>query len=77
MMIELEIRVTAHGHGESDKKEAWYSATLKGNYRVIAQEIQEIKLVVKSGSETIFTSYPIRKTVSLKLHDLEQKLGEQ
>ena len=76
-MIELEMRVTAHSSGESDKKDAWYSVTLKGDARILAQEIKEVKLVLKSELETIFDSYPIGKTVSLKLHDPQRKLGEQ
>jgi len=75
--IELEMRVTGHGHGETEKKTAWYSVTLKGENPAAAHEIQELKLVLKSESETIFTSYPIRRTVSVKLHDPQKKLGEQ
>lgn len=72
-MIEIDMRVTAHGHGETDKKSAWYSVTLKGSSDAL-QEISEFKLTLKSEKESIFSSYPIGKTVSLKLHDAQRKL---
>jgi len=74
-MIEIEMRVTAHGHGETDQKDAWYSVTLKGSNTAL-QEISEFKLTLKSEKESIFNSYPIGKTVSLKLHDPQRKLTE-
>ena len=72
-MIEIEMHVKAHGHGETDKKDAWYSVTLKGSSDAL-QEISEFKLSLKSEKESIFSSYPIGKTVSLKLHDPQRKL---
>lgn len=74
-MIEVNMRVTAHGHGETDQKDAWYSVTLKGSSDALL-EVSEFKLTLKSEKESIFSSYPIGKIVSLKLHDPQRKLGE-
>jgi hypothetical protein len=73
-MIEIELCVKAHGHGETDRKDAWYSVTLKGSSDADAREVSEFKLTLKSEKESIFSSYPIGKTVSLKLHDPQRKL---
>ena len=74
-MIELDIQVKAHGHGETDKKNAWYSATLVGDSPALL-EVSTLKLTLKSEKESLFTSYPIGKIVSLKIHDPQRKLTE-
>jgi len=74
-MIEVDMRVKAHGHGETDKKHAWFSVTLVGSSPALL-EISTFKLVLKSEKESLFTSYPIGKMVSLKLHDPQRKLTE-
>lgn len=71
-MIEIDMQVKAHNHGETDKKDAWFSVTLVGEN----PEYSSIKLTLKSDQESLFKSYPLRKLVSLKIHDPQRKLAE-
>ena len=78
-MIEVSLQVKSHSHGETDQKDAWYSVTLKGVTLKDAGrlvEVSEFKLTLKSEKESIFSSYPIGKAVSLKLHDPQRKIDE-
>lgn len=71
-MIEVDMQVKAHSHGETDKKDPWFSVTLAGDN----PEYSSIKLTLKSDQESLFKTYPLGKLVSLKIHDPQRKLTE-
>jgi len=73
-MIEVDMQVKGHSHGETDKKDPWFSVTLVGN-NIGGEEIS-FKLTLKTDNESLFTSYPIGRMVSLKIHDPQRKLTE-
>jgi len=74
-MIEIDMQVKGHSSRETDEKDAWYSVTLVGS-SIALLEVSNFKLILKSEKESLFTSYPIGKMVSLKLHDPQRKLTE-
>ena len=74
-MIEVDMQVKAHSSGETDEKDEWFSVTLVGSSSALL-EVSSFKLTLKSEKESLFTSYPIGKMVSLKLHDPQRKLSE-
>jgi len=74
-VIEVDMRVKAHGHGETEKKHPWFTVTFVGKTDAVL-EASEFKLTVKSEKASLFDVYPLGKVVSLKLHDPQRKLSE-
>jgi hypothetical protein len=73
-VIEVDVRVRGHSSGETDEKDEWFSVTLVGDS--IGLEVRTVKLTLKGDNGSLFTSYPIGKIVSVKLHDPQRKLSE-
>ena len=74
-MIELDIQVKAHGHGETDKKNAWYSATLVGDSPALL-EVSTLKLTLKSEKDPSSPHIRLARSFLLKIHDPQRKLTE-